>query len=41
MSAENPAISRFPVPALADMPADIRERIEAARIQALAACPAL
>ena len=25
---EDPAVSRFPVPALADMPADIRERIE-------------
>jgi uncharacterized peroxidase-related enzyme len=29
MSAEEPAISRFPVPSLADMPADIRARIEA------------
>ena len=28
MSAKEPAVSRFPVPALADMPADIRERIE-------------
>ena len=28
MSAKDPAISRFPVPALADMPADIRARIE-------------
>jgi len=28
MSAQTPAISRFAVPALADMPADIRERIE-------------
>ena len=27
-SAEAPAISRFPVPRLADLPADIRERIE-------------
>lgn len=28
VSAREPAVSRFPVPALADMPADIRERIE-------------
>ncbi len=28
MSAEGLAISRFPVPSLSDMPADIRERIE-------------
>lgn len=28
MSAKNIAIGRFPVPALAEMPADIRERIE-------------
>ena len=28
MSAKELAVSRFPVPALADMPADIRERIE-------------
>jgi len=29
MSATQPPISRFPVPALADLPDDIRERIEA------------
>jgi len=29
MPAEDPAVSRFPVPDLADMPADIRARIEA------------
>ena len=29
MPAEEPAVSRFPVPNLADMPADIRARIEA------------
>jgi 4-carboxymuconolactone decarboxylase len=29
MSAEDLAVSRFPVPNLADMPADIRERIQA------------
>ena len=34
MPAEDPAISRFPVPRLADLPADIRARIEAVQEKA-------
>ena len=34
MPAEEAAVSRFPVPKLADMPADIRERIEAVQEKA-------
>ena len=34
MSAEDLAVSRFPVPRLAEMPADIRERIEAVQEKA-------
>ena len=34
MSAKDPAVSRFTVPSLADMPADIRERIEAVQEKA-------